>query len=58
MNEYTAGFQDAVNYCLAEVEKAKTKEAASEKLQKLLKCVVESRLENVRYLFCLFGDRA
>jgi hypothetical protein len=58
MEEYTVGFQDAVNFCLAEIDKAKTKEAASEKLQRLLKFVVESRLENVRYLFSLFGDRA
>jgi hypothetical protein len=55
-NDYRVGFQDAINYCLAEIEKAKDKETALKKLQRVLKLVVEERLENVRYEFSLFGD--
>jgi predicted RNase H-like HicB family nuclease len=46
--EYVTGFQDAVELCIKEVNKAKTKEAASKKLQEILELVIESKLENVR----------
>jgi hypothetical protein len=48
VTDWQRGFQDALELSLAELKKAKSKEAAGEELQKYLDVTVESKLGKLK----------